>query len=251
MYCPHCGREVTDEQVFCHHCGGKIAPEPAESAARTGTAWEDREARGFVGGLLATLRESLFRPTAFFRKMPVTGGIMAPLLYAMITTMSGLLASYLWQLLLRDALHGVLPGDLQGAAGFDPFSGIGLAAFSLVLPFLIIAALFLWSGVLHALLLLVRGAQNGFEATFRVTAYSYGANLFLLMPVCGSIIATLWGMVMVIIGLREAHGTTGGKATFAVLFPLVLCCAAAVLTALVVFGTIAASVGSLSQQPWK
>jgi len=173
------------------------------------------------------------------------------MLYAMITTMLGFMASYLWQILLRDALHGYLPRDLQGAAGFDLFSGIGLALLSLLLPFLIIAVLFLWSGVLHALLLMVKGATNGFEATFRAVSYSYGANLLLLMPFCGGIIASLWVMVMVIIGLKEAHGTTGGKASFVVLFPLLLCCAAVVLTVLVVFGTIAASLGSLSQQPWK
>jgi len=242
---------MNGEQAFCQHCGGRISPEPPEIAIRSRTAWEDRGERGFFGSLLATLQESLFRPTGFFRSMNVTGGLTEPLLYAMITAVVGFLASYLWQILLRDALHGYVPERLQGTAGLDLFSGIGLAVLSLLLPFLIIAVLFLWSGVLHVLLLMVKGASNGFEATFRVVSYSFGSNLLLVIPFCGGFIASLWSMVLVIIGLKEAHGTTGGKAAFAVLFPLLLCCAAAVLTLLVVFGTIAASLGSLSQQPWK
>ena len=251
MFCPHCGRQVSDAQPFCHHCGGKIAPAPEAGAVRSGTAWEDRAERGFFGGLLSTLRESLLRPTEFFKSMKVTGGLTDPLLYAMIVTMFGFLVSYVWQLLLRDVVHGFLPHDLRGSEGFDPYSGLGLSIFSLVMPFLIIAVLFLWSGVLHVLLLLVKGAKNGFEATFRAVSYSYGANLFLVLPFCGGLFASLWGMVMVIIGLKEAHGTSGGKASFAVLFPLILCCVLALLITLLIFGTIAASLGSLSSETWK
>jgi hypothetical protein len=251
MFCPHCGGEVTGGQAFCQHCGGRMSPEHPEGTGRVRTAWEDREGRGFLGSLLATLQESVFRPTAFFRSMNVTGGLTEPLLYAMITSMAGFTVSYVWQVLLRVVFHGSVPDWLQSAAGFDPFSGTGLAVLSLLLPFLTIAVLFLWSGVLHALLLMVKGASNGFEATFRAVAYSFGANLFLAVPFCGGLIASLWSMVLVIIGLKEAQGTTGGKATFAVLFPLLFCCAAALLILLVLFGTIAASLGSLSQQHWK
>jgi hypothetical protein len=251
MFCPHCGKEVNDDQVFCHHCGGKIAAETSASYQRTGTPWEGRTTRGFTGGIIATLKESLFRPSSFFRKMPVTGGLTGPMLYAMIVTMTGIMASYGWQILVPDAFHRYLPHDWKGAAGIDVVSGIGLAVLAMIMPFLIILILFLWSGILHLLLQLVKGAGNGFEATFRAAAYSYGANVFLVVPFCGGVIASLWGLVMIIIGLKEAQGTTGGKAAFAVVFPLILCCAFAVFVVLMVFGTIAASLGTISHQPWK
>jgi hypothetical protein len=200
---------------------------------------------------MATLKESLFHPSAFFRTMPVTGGLTGPMLYAMIVTMTGITVSYCWQILFPDVLHRYLPHDLQGAENIGVIDGIGLVVLAMFMPFLIILMLFLWSGLLHLLLQLVKGAKNGFEATFRATAYSSGAYAFLVMPFCGGAIASVWGLVMVIIGLREAHGTTGGKAAFAVFFPLVLCCAFAVLVVLAVLGTIASSFGTLSHQPWK
>jgi hypothetical protein len=246
MFCPHCGKEVSDDQAFCQHCGGKIAAEPSASYQRTRTPWEDRATRGIVSGVMVTLKESLFNPTAFFHKMSVTGGLTGPMLYAMIVTMTGIMVSYCWQILFPDALHRYLPHDLKGAAGIDVFNGIGLAVLAIFMPFLIILMLFLWSGILHLLLQLVKGAGNGFEATFRAAAYSYGANAFLVVPFCGGVIASLWGLVMIIIGLKEAQGTTGGKAAFAVFFPLILCCAFTVLFVLVMFGTIAASLGTIS-----
>jgi hypothetical protein len=139
--------------------------------------------------------------------------------------------------------------DMKGA-GLDFFRNIGMAAVAIVSPFLIIFGLFLWSGFLHLLLMLVRGAKNGFEATFRVVSYANGANLFLAIPFCGGMIALIWTMVISIIGLKEAHGTSGGKASFAVLFPLILCCGLAMLVVLMIIGAAAASIGTMQHQ-WR
>ena len=98
MFCPQCGNEVGDEQAFCQHCGARlvqeagtaeIAPQEPEAGGREKTAWEDREAKGFFAGLFRTLNDTLLHPTAFFKKMPVTGGLTDPLLYALIVGMVG------------------------------------------------------------------------------------------------------------------------------------------------------------------
>jgi hypothetical protein len=99
--------------------------------------------------------------------------------------------------------------------------------------------------------MIVRGAKNGFEATFRVVSYSIGAYVFLMVPFCGAIISGLWTVVLAIIGLKEAHGTTGGKAAFAVFFPLIMCCAIVMLFSLLVLGTVVSSFGTMPHQPWK
>ena len=125
------------------------------------------------------------------------------------------------------------------------------AAAAILTPFILIASLFIWAGILHLLLMMVRGAKNGFEATFRVVSYSVGAYVFLMIPFCGAIISALWTIVIAIIGLKEAHETTGGKASFAVLFPLIMCCAVVMLFFLLVLGTVASSFGTMPHQPWK
>ena len=250
MFCPHCGKEVSEGHAFCQFCGGTIAADvSAPSPGRAKTAWEDPSTRWTVKGLISSLKGSLFAPSIFFRTMNVTGGITDPMLYALITGMVSWTIYYFWQIVLHVPLGSYIP--LKGASDLDVFQGTGIAAAAVLMPFILIASLFIWSGILHLLLMMVRGAKNGFEATFRVVSYSIGGYVFLMIPFCGAIISALWTVVLAIIGLKEAHGTTGGKASFAVLFPLILCCAIVVLFFLLVLGTVAASFGTMPHQPWK
>jgi hypothetical protein len=48
-----------------------------------------------------------------------------------------------------------------------------------------------------------------------------------------------------VIGLRDSHETTGGKATAAVLFPFLFCCVMMVLTAVLFMGTLVSSFGAM------
>jgi hypothetical protein len=250
MFCPHCGKEVSESQAFCQFCGEAIAVDiSAPSPGRAKTAWEDPSTHWTAKGLISSLRESLFAPTHFFRIMNVTGGITDPLLYALITGMVSWMIYYFWQIVFHDPLNSYIP--LKGASDFDVFQRTGILAAAVFTPIILIVSLFIWSGILHLLLMTVRGAKNGFEATFRAVSYSIGGYVFLMIPFCGAIIAALWTIVLAIIGLKEAHGTTGGKATFAVLFPLIMCCAIGVLFFLLVLGTVAASFGTMPYQPWK
>jgi hypothetical protein len=250
MFCPHCGKEISEDQAFCQFCGGTVASAvPASVPGRAKTAWEDPSTRWTVKGLLSSLKEVLFAPTKFYHTMNVTGGITDPMLFALITGMVSWMIYYFWLIVLRDPLGSYIPRT--GASGLDVFQGFGLVAAAVFTPFILIASLFIWSGILHVLLMMVRGAKNGFEATFRVVSYSCGAYVFLMVPFCGAVISGIWTMVLAIIGLKGAHGTTGGKASFAVLFPLIMCCAIVMMFFLLVLGTVAASFGTMPQQPWR
>jgi hypothetical protein len=89
------------------------------------------------------------------------------------------------------------------------------------------------AGVFHLLLLVVRGAPRGFDATLTVVAYASGIFLLRALPVCGGLIALVWFIVMVVHGLAEAQRCGTGKAAFAVLGPLVLLCVLACLASVV------------------
>ena len=254
MFCPHCGKEVSDAQNFCQHCGARLAeaviqpplPETAPpSGGREKTPWEDREARGFFAGLFKTLNESLFRPSQFFKKMPVTGGLTDPMLYGLIVGMAGVMFSYFWRILLHGVIQNTMPW-MQSAAGQHMFQGVSLALLAFLSPFLIILWLFISSGILHVCLMMVKGAKHGFESTFRVIAYGGSANIFMAIPFCGGLLWLVWTIVLYVIGLREAHETTGGKAAFAVFLPLIVCCGAGLLF-VVFMGVAAVSMSSLVQ----
>ena len=257
MFCPQCGKEVGDDQLFCQHCGAKLRGEEApadeavqQPAGREKTAWEDRETRGFFGGLFSTMNDSLFRPSEFFKKMPVTGGLTDPLLYALIVGMVGMMFSYFWQVVTQGAMQNMMPGMPYGS-GQDMLQGVGLALLAFFSPFLIIIGLFVTAGILHLCLMLVKGARTGFETTFRVVSYGYSAYVFLIVPFCGNLLAGVWAIVLYIIGLREAHETTGGKAAFAVFLPVIVCCGLGLLALAVIFGAAAGSLGMILQQMQK
>jgi hypothetical protein len=257
MFCPHCGKEVADDQLFCHHCGSRLREENATApleevvapgeAGRERTAWEDRETRGFFGGLFRTLNDALFRPSEFFRKMPVSGGLTDPLLYGLILGMVGIMFSYLWQIVTRGSMQGMIPG-MQATAGPDILRGGGLALMAFFSPFFIIIGMFVSAGILHVCLMLVKGTKADFEGTFRVVAYGYSANIFMVIPFCGGLLTVVWALVLSIIGLREAHETTGGKAAFAVFLPAILCCGLAFLTVAAILGAAAGSLGMIMNQ---
>lgn len=260
MICPHCGQEAPEDHIFCHQCGARLRDEETQPAAeeharvmeqpgrrgREKTPWEDRDARGFFAGLFTTMNEVILRPSEFFKKMRVAGGLTDPLLYALIVGMIGLTFSYFWQILTSGAFENMIPG-LQAGLGQNMLQGGGLALLAFFSPFIIIIGLFITAGILHLCLMLVNGARTGFEATFRVVSYGYSANILLAIPVCGSLLAAIWAVVLYVIGLREAHETTGGKAAFAVFLPAIACCGIVLFGIALLLGAAAGSLGSIIQ----
>lgn len=244
MVCQQCGKEISEGQTFCHHCGAPAAGRPRDTRMRT--PWEDRSGHGFVKGLIRTLKESMFNPTEFFKSMPVTGGLTDPLLYAMIIGMIGTAFSYLWQVIFQATLMSCIPLDMEIVPDYRVFQAMGFAVAAVIMPFMIIIVLFIWSGILHLFLMMAGGAKAGFEATFRAAAYSNGPLILNVIPFCGGVIAWIWSIVLVIIGLREAQKASTGKAVFAVLAPLVLCCGL-ILAGMVMMGLMAAAASGIWQ----
>jgi hypothetical protein len=126
-------------------------------------------------------------------------------------------------------------------------SGVGLIAQILFAPVFTAIGIFIVSAVVHVCLLLVGGAKNGFEATLRVAAYSEAAMILRILPMCGDVIGPIYALILIIIGVSEAHRISGLKATLAVLLPVLLlcCCCPALIGA--VAGSIASIVGHAAQ----
>ena len=135
---------------------------------------------------------------------------------------------------------GALLGWVEGWAGFVAqlvFGGV----FAVI-------GMFVATGILHVVLLLLGGAQRGFEATFRVVAFAQATSVVLLVPFCGQVVggaSGLWTLVLYILGLAEAHQIGHGKAAAAALLPLVLCCCCAALLGFLFAGTLAGLAGRL------
>lgn len=235
MKCPHCARdfEPIADQRFCPLCGGTLDSVPRESFDQTRhepfgqgqsmqpaptrieyCPWEDQENLGFMQGLTGTVKESMLSPMAFFERMPVRGGFLLPLLFAVIVESIGSMAAYLWSSNL-----------------LTEFTGSSKVLLALLIPLLVFMGLFLWGAVLHVSLFLVGGARKDFEATFRVVCYTSGPELLGIIPVVGGIASLVWKVYISVIGLREAHGISNGRAIAALALPGILCCGLAVVGA--------------------
>lgn len=226
---------------------------PSEGGpAPSGTPWERREQIGFLTAFVETTQQVLTGPEVFFRSMPVTGGITAPLLYGVLIGYVGLVAWTLYSLVFELTFGGL--GGLVGRAG--PFEriapllegGANLAVNLVLGPVIIALGLFIWSGILHLMLLILGGARRDFEATFRVVSYSQVASILQILPVCGLLAAVVYSIVLEVIGLAHAQGITKGKAAAAVLLPILLVCCCCGLLFAVAMGGLAGLLSALSHQ---
>ncbi|HEV7499658.1 MAG TPA: hypothetical protein VGQ33_06620, partial [Vicinamibacteria bacterium] len=112
-FCPSCG---TDLSVAGPAAGspppgypppgppGYTPPAHSAPPSAAGTPWESRSQIGFLTAFVETTKEVLFEPAKFFAGMRVTGGLVGPLLYAVLVGMIGLVASAIYSSVFRGVL---------------------------------------------------------------------------------------------------------------------------------------------------
>lgn len=259
-YCPRCQNPLPEPpERFCPSCGADIEqlppPLPPEEPATApgarapgfgeeGTPWERRGRIGFASALIDTTQQVFTAPARFFRAMPVTGGMGSPLLYALIIGYAGIVVSAIYDFVLESVVgttFGTFGGGGEAMARMMPYfqGAIGLGIKLLLGPVMLAASLFIVSGLVHLGLMALGGASRGFEATFRVTCYSEASAILHVIPLCGQPLAAVYMLVLMIIGLSEAHGTSKGRAAAAVLLPILLCCCCIFIPLAGFFATLA------------
>jgi len=204
--------------------------------------WEDPARSGFFDRFVDTVRLMATAPGEAFQHMPAAGGIGRPLLFAIIVGWIGIAISALWMLLFGGMWLPFLDQSRLGEVGAAFGLSTGMTMMMMIVaPVLVIIGVFIQAAILHLMLMLVGGANSGFEATTRVCSYAYTAQLAQILPFCGGILATVWALILLIVGLATAHRITRGKAAVAVVLPLVLCCA---FTAALLFMGVLAGVAA-------
>ena len=204
------------------------APIPPGAAA--GLPWEEPSAG--LGSIFPTAVRFITRPIDAFSKMSLTVDLVRPIAYFVAFVLLGVPLGQLWRYLLwtraTSGLDLIPPEVMAQAPWLQVLLGrptvIMVVCLMIIAPLLNLITLFIWSGVVHVFLMMVGGAQNGFATTLRVTCYAQTAGIAVIVPVAGGLIQPLWFLIMQIIGLSQAHRVGGGKAAFAVIVPLVVCC---------------------------
>jgi hypothetical protein len=175
------------------------------------------------------VRRVFLQPGRFFAGMPRSGALLNPLIFAVVCIeISALLSALL-------VLAGVQPNP-----GFNPnpqnalpsvFTPGSALASIIVAPIFGAIGLFIAAAIQQLLVRLVVGANNsGFGSTFRVASYTQVTGLVNWIPIVGPLLS-LYGLYLAIVGIREAHGTTTGKAALVILIPFAVVLVVALIVA--------------------
>ncbi len=205
--------------------GGPGGPPPRVSGGASGGEFNIGDP---VQSFINTVRNVITAPVGFFRGIRREGDLVNPLIFAIICY----------------EVAAIL-GGLLALVGISGQQGFGSFLASLVLaPIFATIGLFIGAGILHLLVMLIVGSRNaGFAGTFRVSAYSSVTSLVSWIPVIGWI-ASLYGIYLAIVGVREVHNTSTGKAAIVVLIPAVV----VILLILVIVALVGAALFFGAQQ---
>ncbi len=236
--CPKCGAQIPVSATTCRSCGAFL---DARASPRAGLPWEHRASLGWIDAGWQTLKLVVFQPWTAFRAMSLDDGLGNALTYYLIFYIGpsvlflavggGLLLAF-W-----GAISAFLVQQIPNFPATALTTGLLTACYLgalVLLPVLYTAMLFLFSGILHLMLMLVGGARRTFATTFSAVAYSYTSTslaqlalcCFTLIPYLGgciSFILTLWAAAWVVIALIHAHETDTWRALLAVLVPVLVC----------------------------
>lgn len=190
--------------------------------------FEDREAYGgFFPALIQTWIGACFRPAEFFSSVGNSQDLSPALLFGVLVGWVSAIVSSLWSLMFQAPL---LPMMRQEEMAVQLFGTVGsLLCVGLFGWLFVLLGIFIGGLIIHLFLMLFGGANQGLTMTLRVISYAQSPQIFGAVPIIGWCVASIWMLVLEIIGLAAAHRTDTWRAALAVIVPIVLCVCAVVL----------------------
>jgi hypothetical protein len=239
-------------QVVASLQSGSMLPSAGDFGGRNGPPWEQREALGIWKASIETIKAVMLTPASCFATMKREGGLGNPLLFLLVTGIVGAIANTIYQFVFQGAITSMMAtmGGGNQMPAMSMFGGtlIGGIVGLIVTPIIVVVMSFVWAGIVHLCLMMLKAANQPFEATMRAICYAYGAGMvFSVIPFCGAYIGGIWSMVALCIGLSKVHETDTWRGVTASLLPLAVCCVLYIGVIAIVVGTIgAAAAGSNS-----
>jgi signal peptidase I len=162
-------------------------------------AGDDRTDEGFF----ATWRSAALRPRELYARPVSERRRWSPHAFALVV---GAIAAGVGGLLQGVLLHGQGAGAIGGAVG------------ALILsPVSTLASVYLSAALAHFWLLVLQGSKGGFRDTVAAVCYATAPGILGAVPLLGTAVGAVWGLVALCIGLKYAQRTTAGRAIAAVL----------------------------------
>ena len=211
--------------------GGGWGGPPPGPPPELPSPFAERRTRGFFPSFFETWKLVATQPAEFFRRVRADQTGSAILFGVVATTVGNALTALYGWLQVASGMAGfeqMMERMPQGDTRFLEIYRSNLPAFllgSVVLaPVLTFISIYVVSAIVHLRLMLFRGAKRPFDATLTAVAYANGLNLLMVVPGCGGLIALVWALVVLVIGLGEIQRCGSGKAALAVFAPVILVC---------------------------
>lgn len=201
--------------------------------------WPPSAGESPVQAFVETWRGAALNPARFFASMPEEDLLGPSLLYSIIigVTVAGL--GLFWRMILPQAV--IDPSPVPSAV--DAVRSIPPIVMFLISPVLQIIGLFFGAAITQLMLLVLVPSRGPYTRTVRVYCYSSSPLLLTAIPYVGTLVGMVWSLCITIIGLREAHRTTTGRAVAAVLLPALLLFIAGFVLVMVILVAGVATVG--------
>jgi hypothetical protein len=201
---------------------------PPYTPAAAGLAWETQA----IGpeSFVDTAKMFITAPEQAWKLARETGDYTRPLLFALIVAWVGAIFNAVWGTIFGAGLLRMLPAQYHRFAMMG--GGRSLIVNIVLAPIFIACGLFIGSAIFHVSFMIVgalSGSRSQFEGTFRVVSYSSIAHIAYLVPLVGGLLALVWRVYLMMLGVQQLHKTTQGKALLGILLPILLCCACAAI----------------------
>lgn len=180
------------------------SPLSSESSRPEGAPWESPEYYGFWGSFSRTLLGVLFHPGEFFRNIRCSLSIIRPILFYVLLSLFQMMASRLWSMKALRELTSTASDPQTLAMAEALMKSMNLPLMLLITPFFSIFQAVILAGIYHLMLRIVQPDKADFATTLRVICYSSAPLILCIVPMAGSLIASIWFMAAVFIGCKIA-----------------------------------------------
>ncbi len=183
--------------------------EQEESASRNdgrpdGAPWESPEYYGFWGSFSRTLLGVLFHAPDFFRHVRCNFSVIRPILFYVLLSLFQMLASRLWSMKALQELTATATDPQTLAMAEALMKTMNLPLMLLVTPFFSIFQAVILAGLYHLMIRMVQPDRADFATTLRVVCYSSAPLVLCIVPMVGSLIASIWFVAAAFIGCKFA-----------------------------------------------
>ncbi|MCM2276502.1 MAG: hypothetical protein NDJ89_00305 [Oligoflexia bacterium] len=237
MTCSRCGLNFSEAEPAperCPNCGEELAPPKPRGPAALVLAYLD------------AVWQLITKPAAFFRRMPLQGGLSAPLAFALVTHWIGSAVGFLWLSLIGRRILPFFEGWRQIPGELAEIDSPGNAARwkeaadrisdwlrnagpVIADPFLtLFSVLFTSALVYFGARLLVTPGKNGapreitYESALRIVCFGMAPSILAGLPVFGFGVASFLTLVVTVIGAKQVYRTGVVRAIVIALFPKLL-----------------------------